>query len=156
AALVQLAGRDRDSLLGQPLAQVLPVAPLPRAGEVPVEVSFCDPEGRERYLQLSLADFAGSGAGAASDHHQKLAVLVIHDVSERVAMEQALQEKDRLAALGMLAAGVAHEVNTPITGISSYAQMLLSETEESDPHYDILKKVERQTFRAARIVNNLL
>jgi signal transduction histidine kinase len=51
---------------------------------------------------------------------------------------------------------VAHEVNTPITGISSYAQMLLDETEESDPHYDILKKVERQTFRAARIVNNLL
>jgi signal transduction histidine kinase len=56
----------------------------------------------------------------------------------------------------MLAAGVAHEVNTPITGISSYAQMLLDETTPDDPHFSILKKVEKQTFRAARIVNNLL
>jgi hypothetical protein len=56
----------------------------------------------------------------------------------------------------MLAAGVAHEVNTPITGISSYAQMLLAETSAEDPRYELLKKVERQTFRAARIVNSLL
>jgi hypothetical protein len=56
----------------------------------------------------------------------------------------------------MLAAGVAHEVNTPLTGISSYAQMLLSDTPTDDPHHDLLKKVEQQTFRASRIVNNLL
>jgi len=157
AAFVQLAGRERAALLGRPLAASLPVQPLPRPGEAPVEVSYCDPTGRERYLQLSLADFAGTGeATGAGGLGENLSVLVVHDVSERVAMEHALQEKDRLAALGMLAAGVAHEVNTPITGISSYAQMLLSETAENDPHYDILKKVERQTFRAARIVNNLL
>ena len=112
-------------------------------------MSWCDAAGAERHLQLSLAAFDRGW-------RQGLYVLVIHDVSERVAMENAMREKDRLAALGMLAAGVAHEVNTPITGISSYAQMLLEDTEPSDPHYEILKKVERQTFRAARIVNNLL
>ncbi|HKD16396.1 MAG TPA: HAMP domain-containing sensor histidine kinase, partial [Thermoanaerobaculia bacterium] len=52
--------------------------------------------------------------------------------------------------------GVAHEVNTPIAGLSSYAQMLLSETSPGDPRYPILKKMERQTFRAAHLVNNLL
>jgi signal transduction histidine kinase len=51
---------------------------------------------------------------------------------------------------------VAHEVNTPIAGLSSYAQILLAETPPGDPRYAILKKMERQTFRAAHLVNNLL
>lgn len=149
AAFAAIAGKGRAELVGRGVESVLPVRPLPAPGEGPVDVSWCDADGRERYLQLSLATFERGWS-------QGLYVLVVHDVSERVAMENALREKDRLAALGMLAAGVAHEVNTPITGISSYAQMLLEETAPGDPHYDILKKVERQTFRAARIVNNLL
>jgi signal transduction histidine kinase len=56
----------------------------------------------------------------------------------------------------MLAAGVAHEVNTPLTGISSYAQMLLADMPADDPRRKILEKMERQTFRASRIVGNLL
>jgi two-component system NtrC family sensor kinase len=149
AAFARLAGRDRAELIGQGLESTLPVEPLPAPGEGPIEVSWSDATGAERHLQLSLAAFDRGW-------RQGLYVLVIHDVSERVAMENAMREKDRLAALGMLAAGVAHEVNTPITGISSYAQMLIEDTDPSDPHYEILKKVERQTFRAARIVNNLL
>ncbi|HBL26886.1 MAG TPA: hypothetical protein DD490_08635 [Acidobacteria bacterium] len=151
AAFATLVGEEKPRLLGRRLEEILPVAPLPAAGEPPHEVHWRPGTGEERILQVSLAAFAAGQCG-----REDLRVLVVHDVTERVAMEKALQENERLAALGMLAAGVAHEVNTPITGISSYAQMLLAETPESDPHYDILKKVERQTFRASRIVNNLL
>ncbi len=114
------------------------------------EAQVARADGTTAYLQLSTSKLSDPSA------KEPLNVLLVQDVTERVEMEHALQERERLASLGMLAAGVAHEVNTPITGISSYAQMLLEETAPDDPRYGLLKKVEQQTFRASRIVNNLL
>lgn len=83
-------------------------------------------------------------------------LIVIDDITEKVRLEDQLLQAEKLSSIGLLAAGLAHEVNTPITGISSYTQMLLKDTPESDSRKPILEKIEKQTFRAAEIVNGLL
>ncbi|MEZ5294206.1 MAG: ATP-binding protein [Vicinamibacterales bacterium] len=83
-------------------------------------------------------------------------IVMFEDVTARAALEEQLRVSERMASLGLLAAGVAHEVNTPLTGISSYTQMLLEQAEPDDPRTAVLEKIEKQTFRAARIVNGLL
>jgi PAS domain S-box-containing protein len=83
-------------------------------------------------------------------------IVILEDVTTRVALEEQLQISEKMASIGLLAAGVAHEVNTPLTGISSFTQMLLEGADEEDPRTRLLEKIERQTFRAAKIVNGLL
>jgi hypothetical protein len=83
-------------------------------------------------------------------------IVIIEDVTRRVQLEEQLQISEKMASIGLLAAGVAHEVNTPLTGISSFTQMLLEGADPQDPKTKVLEKIERQTFRAAKIVNGLL
>jgi PAS domain S-box-containing protein len=94
-----------------------------------------------------LRDSDGAVAGS---------IIVVEDISARVQLEEQLQISEKMASIGLLAAGVAHEVNTPLTGISSFTQMLLQGAEPEDPKTKVLEKIERQTFRAAKIVNGLL
>jgi len=83
-------------------------------------------------------------------------LLLIEDITDHVRLEEQLQISEKMASIGLLAAGVAHEVNTPLTGISSFTQMLLEGADPNDPKTVLLEKIERQTFRAAKIVNGLL
>ena len=78
-------------------------------------------------------------------------------MTDRAELERRLMQADKLSSIGLLAAGVAHEVNTPLAVISTYAQMLakqISGDEQKRRH--CLKKSRKQTFRASEIVNSLL
>jgi PAS domain S-box-containing protein len=67
-------------------------------------------------------------------------LIVLDDITEKVQLEDQLLQAEKLSSIGLLAAGIAHEVNTPIAGISSYTQMLLKDTPESDKRKLSLKR----------------
>ena len=83
-------------------------------------------------------------------------LIIVDDITERVELEAQLSQADKLSSIGLLAAGVAHEVNTPLAVISSYAQMLSKQLHGDAQKSGLLEKITRQTFRASEIVNNLL
>lgn len=83
-------------------------------------------------------------------------LLLFDDVTQRERMEEQMSQTEKLTSLGLLAAGVAHEVNTPLAVISNYIQMLAKQMPENDPRHSIIEKIVKQTFRASEIVNNLL
>jgi two-component system NtrC family sensor kinase len=83
-------------------------------------------------------------------------LVIMDDITERTALEAQLSQSDKLSSIGLLAAGVAHEVNTPLAVISSYTQMLSKQLQGDPQKSGLLEKITRQTFRASEIVNNLL
>jgi PAS domain S-box-containing protein len=83
-------------------------------------------------------------------------LIIMDDITERVDLEAQLSQADKLSSIGLLAAGVAHEVNTPLAVISSYTQMLSKQLQGDPQKSSLLEKITRQTFRASEIVNNLL
>ncbi len=107
-------------------------------------------------LRVNVATAPLRGEGLRFDPAVSGNIVIIEDVTARVQLEEQLQISDKMASVGLLAAGVAHEVNTPLTGISSFTQMLLADASPDDPKTRMLEKIEQQTFRAAKIVNGLL
>jgi signal transduction histidine kinase len=109
-----------------------------------------DAKGRSLILNVAVAPLR------SISNQQTGGIIVLENVTSRVKLEETLQHSEKLSSIGLLAAGVAHEVNTPLTGVSSYTQMLLGMIPETDPKHALLQKMQRQTDRATNIVGNLL
>lgn len=146
-AFEKLFGAGEGSLAGRRVDDVLPDAVRSARAPARVEVTI---GGRPRVLDVAVSPFPGARDGSPAR------VWVLSDATEVARLEKSLAEKDRLSALSNLSAGVAHEVNTPLTGVASFARLLLDETPADDPRRPMVEKIERQAFRAARLVGSLL
>ncbi|QHN03540.1 PAS domain S-box protein [Granulicella sp. WH15] len=83
-------------------------------------------------------------------------IILVDDITDRIELENQLTQSEKLSSIGLLAAGVAHEVNTPLAVISSYTQMLTKQLRDDTRLAPVLEKITQQTFRASEIVNGLL
>jgi len=108
------------------------------------------PAPRESIVNLAIAPLV------SKDLKQIGRLIIFDDVTDRDELERRLVQADKLSSIGLLAAGVAHEVNTPLAVISTYAQMLAKQVSGDDQKAKLLDKIAKQTFRASEIVNSLL
>ena len=105
---------------------------------------------RESIVNLAIAPLV------SKDLKQIGRLIIFDDITDRDELERRLVQADKLSSIGLLAAGVAHEVNTPLAVISTYAQMLTKQVSGDEQKSKLLEKIAKQTFRASEIVNSLL
>ncbi|MDH5405555.1 MAG: ATP-binding protein [Candidatus Aminicenantes bacterium] len=161
--LEELCQIKRSRAMGKKLDQVLPADFLHSINSLMspegwsssqlfnlYKLNLVNKKGRKSVINLSISPLF------TNEHRFYGKIVIFDDITDQVNLEDQLLQAEKLASLGFLAAGIAHEVNTPLTGISSYTQMLMREVDDSDPKSEILHKMEQQTFRASQIVNNLL
>jgi len=173
----KLTGISRQSAVGRKLGELFPVeladqfervrgqtgihhiykfelhptalSALPSRQPVPINGNGSQ-NGASATLNVAIAPLV------SRDLEQIGRLIIFDDVTDRAELEQRLVQADKLSSIGLLAAGVAHEVNTPLAVISTYAQMLAKQLGNDDQKSILLDKIAKQTFRASEIVNSLL
>lgn len=81
---------------------------------------------------------------------------ISRDITSRKLIEESSFHTEKLASMGTLSAGVAHEINNPLGIILGFTDLLLEKTKPDSDEYDILKTIEKHGLRAKRVVENLL
>ena len=132
------------------LSQRLQPAEIRSVRDHGLELVTPPPSPRESIVNLAIAPLI------SKDQRQIGRLIIFDDVTDRDELERRLVQADKLSSIGLLAAGVAHEVNTPLAVISTYAQMLSKQVSDDEPKAKLLDKIAKQTFRASEIVNSLL
>jgi PAS domain S-box-containing protein len=100
---------------------------------------------------LDLRAFPNKGSGRIDS-----VLLLISDITEKLAMQAEAMQAGHMASLGELASGVAHEINNPITGIINYGQILINESTAESMAKDIGQRIVKEGGRIGRIVKTLL
>jgi PAS domain S-box-containing protein len=162
AQMEVMYAKSRAEALRQPLATIFPPEFMGHFDSVRGEqgthtfykIRLALPTGETRVANIAIAPLLTRNFNVVGR------IILVDDITDRIELEAQLTQAEKLSSIGLLAAGVAHEVNTPLAVISSYTQMLAKQMrplmEENTRLAPVLEKITQQAFRASEIVNGLL
>ncbi len=154
----ELFGKSNGDLIGQNLFDLLRLdehdrellrdAYLYKQSIRSQEINLDGPQGKRQYA-LNL--------GFYSDEDNDMAgVLILQDISDYRRLQDSIAQREKLVAMGQLAAGVAHELNTPLGSISGYAQLLGRAVDDHAKVEDYARIIAEEAKRCSRIIQDLL
>jgi two-component system NtrC family sensor kinase len=158
AQMETMYGTPRVSALRQPISSIFPPDFVARLDSVREDTGTHTlykfhvtlPSGESRIANIAIAPLV------TRDFLKVGRIILVDDITDRIQLETQLTQAEKLSSIGLLAAGVAHEVNTPLAVISSYTQMLAKHMRDDPKVAPVLDKIIQQTFRASEIANGLL
>jgi two-component system, NtrC family, sensor kinase len=152
-------GKTEDKLLGTPFWDTLDPEALAVAERLfadmlngkrgRAELAYAMPGGERRIGSITTAPIIEEGEVLG-------AVGIMRDITEERRLAEQLLQREKLAAIGQLVSGVAHELNNPLAGIMAFAQLLHATAAMNAEQRDSLETIHREAKRAAKIVSNLL
>jgi len=158
-ALTQATGRPRGELLGAHFTTVIDA----RDRDAMRQVILGTLQGRRQRCELRYVDANGVPRPASmlaspvlEDGAVTGALGVVRDVAEEKLLVEQLVQQEKLAAIGQLVSGVAHELNNPLASVMAFSQLVLTHAGDDAEREEALQTIHAEAKRAAKIVSNLL
>jgi len=158
-ALEIATGRARDNLLGEHFSSVIDARDRDAMQHVLGETLKGRRQRQElRYLDANGVSRPGAMLTAPVVESGNVSGLlgIVRDMSEEKLLIEQLVQQEKLAAIGQLVSGVAHELNNPLASVMAFSQLVLANPDDDAERDESLRTIHAEAKRAAKIVSNLL